>query len=77
MLDADIAGCVSTFISTGNLNLQQAAVLGLCYRDSLFIMSVINENGQEYFWRLGRLAELVLKAIRMTTPHEPRQSTEE
>jgi hypothetical protein len=75
MLDADIAGCVSAFISRGNLNLKQAARLGLCYHDSLFVMSVINEKGQEYFWRLGRLAELVLKAIWLTDPRDAKQSS--
>jgi len=28
MLDADVAGCVDTFLSRGNLNLYQTAVLG-------------------------------------------------
>jgi hypothetical protein len=29
VLDADVAGCVDTFLSRGNLNLYQTAILGL------------------------------------------------
>jgi hypothetical protein len=31
MLDADIAGCVTTYLERGNLNLYQTAMLGLSY----------------------------------------------
>jgi hypothetical protein len=34
LLDANIAGCVSTFIEGGTLSLYQAAMLGLSYRDA-------------------------------------------
>jgi hypothetical protein len=66
MLDADVSGCVDTFVSTGNLNLYQTAVLGICYRDLNFIMPILNEEGRDYYWRLERLAELVLKAVAET-----------
>jgi hypothetical protein len=29
MLDANIAGCIQTFIESGNLNLYQTAILGI------------------------------------------------
>ena len=63
MLDADIAGCVTTFISRGNLNLYQTAILGLSYRNVSSVIPIINDEGKEYFRRLGRLAELVLKSV--------------
>jgi hypothetical protein len=62
-LDSSIAGCISTFAEDGNLNLYQTAVLGLCYREVSFILPILNEPDAEYFRRLERLAELVLKAV--------------
>lgn len=63
MLDSYIAGCVKTFIERGNLNQYQLAMLGLSYRNVNFISPVLNEEAVAYFWRLERLAEMVLKAI--------------
>jgi hypothetical protein len=63
MLDANVAGCVSAFVDKGNLNLFQTATLGLCYHSASFMLPILNEEGTEYFWRLERLAELVLKAV--------------
>jgi len=63
LLDSNIAGCVSTFIDEGNLNLYQTAILGLCYQSASFVIPILNEEGTEYFWRLERLSELVLKAV--------------
>jgi hypothetical protein len=63
MLDADVAGCVDTFLSRGNLNLFQTAVLGLCYRNLTLLIPILSEEGKAYYWRLERLAELVLKAV--------------
>ena len=63
MLDADVAGCVDTFLSRGDLNLFQTAILGLSYRNLSYVMPILNEEGAAYFWRLERLAELVLKAV--------------
>jgi hypothetical protein len=45
------------------LNLFQTAMLGLSYQDTSFVVPTLNEDGSAYFWRLERLAELVLKAI--------------
>ena len=63
LLDANIAGCVDTFLERGTLNLYQAAILGLSYRDVSYVIPILNEEGAAYFWRLERLAELVLKAV--------------
>ena len=63
MLDADIAGCVSTFLERGILDSKRLAVLGLCYRNVRFVLPVLNEEGSAYYWRLERLSELVLKKI--------------
>jgi hypothetical protein len=61
MLDTNIAGCISTFHERGALNLHQAAMLGLSYRDASYVIPILNEEGAAYFWRLERLAELILK----------------
>jgi len=63
MLDADVAGCVDTFLSRGNLNLFQTAILGLCYRNLSYLLPTLNEEGKAYYRRLELLAELVLKAV--------------
>lgn len=63
MLDANIAGCVDTFIKRGSLNQYQAVILGLSYRDASYVVPILNDEGAAYFWRLERLAELVLKAV--------------
>jgi hypothetical protein len=63
VLDADIAGCVQTFVERGKLNMFQTSMLGLSYRDATFVIPTLNDEGAAYFWRLERLAELVLKAI--------------
>src|SRR4051794_35336672 len=63
MLDANIAGCVQTFVERGKLNMFQTAMLGLSYRDATFVLPTLNEEGAAYFWRLERLAELVLREV--------------
>jgi hypothetical protein len=63
LLDSNIAGCVSTFVENGNLNLYQTATLGLCYQRASFVLPILNQEGTEYFWRLERLSEMVLKAV--------------
>ena len=63
MLDANIAGCVDTFLERGTLNLYQLAMLGPSYRDVSYVIPILNEEGAAYFWRLERLAELVLKEV--------------
>ena len=63
MLDANIAGCVQTFVESGKLNMFQTAMLGLSYRDPTFVLPTINKEGFAHFSRLERLAELVLKKV--------------
>ena len=63
MLDADVAGCVVTFLSGRNLNLYQTAILGLCYRNLTKLIPTFDEEGKAYYHRLELLAELVLKAV--------------
>ena len=63
MLDADIAGCVDTFVTGRKLNLFQTAVLGLCYRDVGYVIPALDEEAKTYYARLERLAELVLRAV--------------
>ena len=63
LLDADIAGCISTFVDTRNLNLFQTAVLGLSYKDVASIVLESDGNVRTYFSRLEKLAGLVLRAV--------------
>ena len=74
MLDADVAGCVSSFLGRGNLNLYQTAILGLSYHHLSYVIPIINDEGREYFWRLERLAELVLKAVARKNENEHKRS---
>ena len=62
-LDTYIAGCVSTFIGAGDLDIGRTAILGLCYRDALVAQSVFTGDERRYSARLEQLAELVLKAV--------------
>lgn len=73
MLDADVAGCVATFLSRGNLNLSQTVVLGLCYRDLTCLIPMLDDEGKAYYHRLELLAKLVLKAV-ATNNHKDDES---
>lgn len=64
VLDADIAGCVTTFLERGKLNLYQTAVLGISYQRASHVVAVLNDEGAAYYKRLERLAELILKSGR-------------
>ena len=63
MLDADIAGCVSSFLGYGKLNLYQTAVLGISYQHASHVVSILKDEEAAYYKRLERLAELVLIAM--------------
>jgi len=63
LLDADIAGSVSTFLSRGTLSVGAAAQLGLLYYSAMDVAPLLNEAACAYFWRLGRMAELVLRLL--------------
>src|SRR5688572_11769917 len=67
MLDADIAGCVSTFIKRRTLDQWRTAVLGVCYRNVTYVLPQMPLEGRLYFRRLERLARLVLDAVREQT----------
>jgi len=64
LLDADIAGCVSTYLADGGrLDLQRTAILGRCYRDAAVVVSELPSPAREYFARLERMAGAVLEAL--------------
>ena len=68
MLDADIAGCVSSFLKQrGSLDPRRTAVLGICYRNVTYVLPQISGKGQPHFARLEALARLVLEAVREQT----------
>jgi hypothetical protein len=61
MLDADIAGCVSSFISQlGILDPQQIQVLSTCTSETTRILPLIQKDAQPYFTRLRDMAQAVL-----------------
>lgn len=64
LLDADIAGCVGTFLTNrGQLDEPRLAILGLCLRDAARVQQELVGYAQSYFARLERLAALVLGFI--------------
>jgi hypothetical protein len=74
LLDSDIAGCVSTFITNnGQLDLFRTAILGRCYRDSTIVTSHLAGEAKERFSRLETLSNLVLKDI-ITVENNKRKS---
>ncbi|HSK15382.1 MAG TPA: hypothetical protein VK915_04360 [Gaiellaceae bacterium] len=60
MLDADIAGCVQTWLSRkGRLDESRRAVLGSCLDDLDRVLPRLEDAGErEYYERLRRLAQL-------------------
>ncbi len=62
-LDGDIAGCVEAYISMQRPNLFQVAILGMCYRDVSVALPHIAAPDRDYFRRLEKLSELVLKEV--------------
>lgn len=64
LIDADIAGCVSTFLGRGgNPGLWRTAALGLCYGAVLEILPALSDaEGLAYFGRLAELARRTLLA---------------
>jgi len=69
VLDADIAGCVSTFLQRRQLDLWRTAVLGVCYRNVTYVLARTPIEGRVHFQRLERLARMVLDAVREQTKH--------
>jgi hypothetical protein len=64
LLDADTAGCVSTFVSRGTLDPWRLAVLGICYRDLAVVVHDLLGEPKAYYARLEKLAGLVLRRVR-------------
>ena len=64
LLDADVAGCVSTFLKRQKLDVWRTAILGACYRNVTYVLPHIPIEGRSHFERLERLARLVLDAVR-------------
>jgi len=68
MLDADIAGCVSTFLGRRHvLDQWRTAVLGLRLADVERLLPQFEPAQREYFERLADLARLVLREVAATT----------
>ena len=63
LLDANIAGCVMVYLERGTLDVWRTAILGLSYRNCEYIIPILNEEAAEYYWRLGRMAELILEDL--------------
>jgi hypothetical protein len=64
-LDADVAGCVDTFLRhAGQLDVQSTAILGRGYRAvTLAARELSSDEAQRYFRRLEALAGTVLSAL--------------
>lgn len=63
LLDADTAGCVSTFIASGELDTRRLAILRLCYQGLGRAIAELDGEERIYFGRLENLAALVLDAV--------------
>jgi len=64
MLDADIAGCVDTFLSRKRpLDPWRIAILGARYRDARYVLAHLEPQARQYFERLERLAGAVLHEV--------------
>ncbi len=65
LLDSVTAGCIQTFLSQdGRLDSRRSAALGLCCLDVVTVSAGLRGEPRNYFERLGRLARLVLTAVR-------------
>ncbi len=69
LLDADIAGCVDTFLADGApLDPQRLAILGLCYRDASRAVLTLSSPARDHYARLEALARQVLEAHANAAP---------
>ena len=63
-LDADIAGCVDTYLKNGgNLDAKRKAVLEVCYQDAAKVALGLTGEPRRYFERLRDLAQKTLRAL--------------
>jgi hypothetical protein len=63
-LDTYTAGCVTTYINRGRLDLWRTAILGLCYRDLASVSTKLKGPERAYFALLEEVAGLVLGGVR-------------
>ena len=61
MLDADIAGCVSTFVSAGHLDLDRKRILSQCREEIEVVLQSLQGEAKDYYTRLHKLAVLILE----------------
>jgi hypothetical protein len=72
LLDADIAGCVSTFLgSSGRLDDQRIENLVQCKRHIDLVLLQMKEPGLMYFARLRDLAQAVLARLKPSSAEPP------
>ena len=65
LLDADIAGCVSTFLKLRRtLDSSRISALRNCHRILTEHLNTLDSYPREYYGRLNKLAELVLAEVR-------------
>jgi len=71
LLDADTAGCISTFLHHGHrLDMWRLAVIGICYHDLAVVSHDLTGEGKEYFRRLEELAGLVIREVQNSSAQE-------
>jgi hypothetical protein len=71
MLDADTAGCVSSFLHHGHrLDIWRLAVLGICYHHLAVVSRDLTDEAKEYFFRLENLAGLVIREMQNSSAQE-------
>ncbi|GAB4453226.1 MAG: hypothetical protein OHK0029_05630 [Armatimonadaceae bacterium] len=63
LLDSSLVGCISVYMKTGALDLWRTSLIGLNYREAFDIARVLDKEGAKYFWRLGKMGEIVLRLI--------------
>jgi hypothetical protein len=65
LLDADIVGCVDTFLEGKHLDARRIAILERCHHEASKIARRLRGSDVEYFERLGFLAHAVLAQIKI------------
>jgi len=64
LLDADIAGCVQTFLANGSrLDPERHAILRRCYEAVSRVELSLSGPGRTYFSRLSQLAQEILRRL--------------
>jgi hypothetical protein len=76
LLDSYTAGCISTFLSTGTLDLWRACTLGICYHDMAEFIPVLNHEAAKYFGYLEIMAGLTLSLVMAQAYREQKEQEE-